>query len=40
MLDDEVARWSGDKFLVFLPETTLEQGILAAEKRDRLLKNS
>lgn len=29
---DEVARWGGEEFLVFLPETTLEQAILAAER--------
>jgi diguanylate cyclase (GGDEF)-like protein len=29
---DEVARWGGEEFLVFLPETTLENAILAAER--------
>jgi diguanylate cyclase (GGDEF)-like protein len=29
---DEVARWGGEEFLVFLPETTLENGKLTAER--------
>jgi diguanylate cyclase (GGDEF)-like protein len=29
---DEVARWGGEEFLVFLPDTSLENGKLAAER--------